>query len=137
MRDEIVSLNKVLRGFIEETIGAIKNKKSQNRSSVGPLKDDMDEKIKKFKAVKEHFLTARAALEEAKKLVDLQQEKVDKIKLKMKKYQGSGEDIRGEIRGLQDQISNSKLSVKQEKDVVAKISQLEMILPYSAQCDEF
>lgn len=72
MRDDIFALNNVLKSFIEETIGAIKNKKSQNRISVGPLKDDMDQKIKKFKDIKEDFFKAKDALEEVKKLTDMQ-----------------------------------------------------------------
>ena len=58
------------------------------------------------------------------------------MKLKMKNYTGSGEQLRAEIKDFKDQISDNKLSIKQEKDIVNKISQLELILPHAAQNDE-
>lgn len=39
--------------------------------------------------------------------------------------------IESEITHLKDLLSNAKVSVKEEKDIVSKISQLEAVMPYA------
>jgi len=38
---------------------------------------------------------------------------------------------------MKDLLSNAKISVKEEKDTVAKISQLESVIPFAVQYDEY
>lgn len=40
------------------------------------------------------------------------------------------------MASLKETLSDAKVSVKQEKDIVQRISQLESILPHAAQLDE-
>jgi uncharacterized coiled-coil DUF342 family protein len=44
-------------------------------------------------------------------------------------------EINDEIASLKEVIAQSKVSVKQEKDIVQKISQLENLLPFATQYD--
>jgi len=54
----------------------------------------------------------------------------------MKMNTQSSESIAKEIQELKDKINNHKISLKEEKDIVARISALEQILPHAFTHDE-
>ena len=60
---------------------------------------------------------------------------MNEVKNKLKGYNGGLTEINDELSGMKDVLQNQNVSVKQEKDIVQKIAQLESLLPFATQYD--